>query len=357
MKRYAVFALAMVLACTGPEVKLVNPETDFLVKNGRLVFNDAVAITKVINSIASLSEEELTAWELKVRGFSSLRSSQMKHGLYKGYDSEYPRALLSILNQQGVYQIGNEVVVFKGDQEIVFPDKSELDIEKVVRIGATGIPNAQVHQIKQDFVQAPSLKNNPAANQNLDARYQEEYDTDAENKYKSVFESYAYSLYGYIFLGVRIKYEHKQRNWYGWTDWALSSNINRREFNNLKFYGITNYPGPMYWEYEFPAHMESCTSNNYAAEAAVPGNYLGPFTITGQIEHTEFVWGGCSGYIKAHHGAPYSWTVGQPSFLWRDIYYGTPPTGGGGGGGGGGGEPPPSCPPGCVWGGGECVCA
>src|SRR5687767_6103258 len=105
---YIIVLFMLLLSCeleqpVVPVKENFTTHSNFNVKNGRLVFNNFNDLTVLLNEIVVLSDTDLDAWTKSARGF---RSWRLSNG-----DGELPRDYASIINQDGVYQVGKDIIV------------------------------------------------------------------------------------------------------------------------------------------------------------------------------------------------------------------------------------------------------
>jgi len=345
MKKLKIFVVLLVaLSCTPQEEVIRKNDADFELSNGRLIFRDALALSNTINTISNKTDEELVVWYKGLGSFRSLRSLQTQTS-----DSELPKSMLSVINEDGIYQIGNKIVMLKGKTEYVTDYSDENTIAKL-KIGQIHELNKmERHHVKQQLIATSegNGKTNTSArfDQNLDARYQYlwPYSVGSTDKHKYVFESYAFDFYANIILGVRIKTEvrilqwqlffERHSDWRPHTGWRI-----RKQMRNLTFSANSSAYHTGNFSKTIP-FLSVYNDRNLSAEVSLIGDCFGPFSISGdlsaELPATFSAGGTMLTYQIKYEVSPATWSN---IFYCRNSPIPRPPGGGGGGGSSGGGS-------------------
>ncbi len=365
MKRSIRLLLLVIVGCNQEPISL--PSSDDLgvsVRNGRLVFESLATFTQVVNSLGSRSEDELTSWESRFEGFSSLRTKQ---GTTVG-GSLHPQAMKTIANEEGLYQVGENVILVGYEAEYLIRAADEDQVRQLVqkKENAQGV---KIHRIRRVGIsRKPTTGDQLAglgANYQLEMKYNCSWVPDgcglgppAEMR-KFVFESYAAEYALTIIIGVRLKFEYRDVQalpfgCYVYLDWEPSNATVHRKMTSIKFSGHIYNPTFELWA-STPQTVEATIGSNLVLEKYVTASCIDNFKIQGTLlENISGTYCPSNSY-EVNGGNP----TGN---LWTEIRfcragYSVPGGGGGGGEGGGEGGPPEGgCQNGCVWSGFECVC-
>ena len=133
MKKLLFLPLFMLLISSCEEDAIQNSESTELTSvanmngykldNGRLVFESKETLRSAFNEVSKMSEQEIAAWEKGI-SFKSLKTSQ--EGIFENLMSQ---AFSPILNSEGEYQVGNDIIWFNGNTEYILTNTSEREFQ------------------------------------------------------------------------------------------------------------------------------------------------------------------------------------------------------------------------------------
>ena len=166
----------------------VIAQTEVKVIDGRLVFKDTDAYVRTLESLKSMSPEELALWE-KGLNFSSLRTSVAENEVALKEEFRFPAFIAAVINRQGVYQAGDKLYWYQNHQLHEFNSLADLTL-------AQRGQNVTHHSSDAGIIKlnAPIAERTTGPSASRDGKYQYDYclGGDCGSRRKIVYETWAY---------------------------------------------------------------------------------------------------------------------------------------------------------------------
>lgn len=246
------------------ETEQVSPTTSakVAVKNGRLAFKDTKTLLSVLDELKAMSiDEQAKKWEEQY-SYTSLRKFNLTNSSEaRLVDMHLPLSLRMVLNENGEYQVGNDIAWYNKGQVHFISNLDETQLAKVKENPLLSEHKGTVTTKKVDDESAMTTMGSISAQSGdqRDARYQHEWlmNGTSNDRRKTVYEIYVVTsqvgpsnspYYGayeshYDFY-MKVKFE-----WY-WRGW--NPNANEWHVVQLNFSGSSQpncNGGPTYFSY------------------------------------------------------------------------------------------------------------
>jgi hypothetical protein len=270
------------LACGAPShsEEVANPPTEKVkLLNGRLVFSDKEGLAAVVQELKGLSSEELERWEESL-GHTSLR--RMRASMGEQEKPFMPTLFAALLNSEGEYQVGSNIVLVRGDEEFIIPNQDEALLSQLKaspdRAQAVGVIQ---HSIVKTLTPLPS--GNEVSALAINSRYSCEF-TPTDHTYRFVASAYNWADYYMAYLGIYVEFQYWFSRWYK-KEWRPAGETTRKIFSNVEW----KYSPPFsyYWVHEQVSYYETEQSGDLDVLLAYAPSY-GGYTHLVEFIQTNF---------------------------------------------------------------------
>lgn len=184
-----------------------EPSERISLRNDRLRFADLQAFVDTMGELSAIPADDLALdyFETRFAGFEALRST--------GQDvPEMASSMRVVLNQDGVYQIGDRIYLLLGDSEYLIPESEERLVAALLH-GASPAEYAaagriEIRRVERTTLDDVSRGESPTSQGLLNAKYQSQFGA-AGHTYKFVHEAYVDRFTHYLTACFRAKFEYK----------------------------------------------------------------------------------------------------------------------------------------------------
>ncbi|RTQ46244.1 hypothetical protein EJV47_22200 [Hymenobacter gummosus] len=235
-----------------PALQADTVAKDVTVVDGRLVFADRQAVSRVLAKLYNHPVAEMQAWERQQKGFTSLRAATKDLTALQQENSLINQAYFSLFNDQGIVQMGNEIIMLHQNAMIVLPAGEAALLTRVKDAVAahTQVDDARVsvHPIKEVVRSRRETSPTPEQLRQIaqqhsgsgqtaelasygDAKYQMQFTANGVS-FKHVHEVIGRPNYMICEILVRVKFEYKKKS-----GWAQAGESIEKRISNLNITG------------------------------------------------------------------------------------------------------------------------
>lgn len=235
-----------------PALQADTVAKDVTVVDGRLVFADRQAVSRVLNTLFNHPVADMQAWEKKQAGFTSLRAATSNMADLQQENSLLHQAYFSLFNDQAVLQVGKELIVLHQNAMIKLPadDAALLARVKTALAEHAEVADARVSVRPLKEVVYSRRETSPTSQQlqSISSQHPEVGSTDQQRDYDNAKYQMQFSANGASFkhvhevigrptdigcnIIVRVKFEYKKKN-----SWVQAGEVIEKRISNLNITG------------------------------------------------------------------------------------------------------------------------